>query len=102
MLTYLKNDLTYHHLTKKERGGKASVENGCVANHDAHDFIHWNEHHDYCIYELINESVELYKLCIDEEEWGLIKQWEKEVVAEVKNRLGKSGRQYVNNYKQMD
>lgn len=48
------NDLTYHHIIKKEDGGKITVDNGALLTKRAHSYLHQIEKFDPEIYEMIN------------------------------------------------
>ena len=87
MLTKLKYALTYHHLIKREHGGTSTIENGCIATHDIHNFIHTLEHHDHELFDLINECVELYKKCVDAGLIDLVEEWEECIVPEFQKKL---------------
>lgn len=80
MLTGLKTkNLTYHHILKKEYGGKATVKNGADIITEIHQWLHNNiELNDRELFELINECLDLYKQCVDYGELELILQWEDE------------------------
>lgn len=48
------NPFTYHHLVKKEHGGKESLENGAILTDIAHRYLHIIESRDKELYEYIN------------------------------------------------
>lgn len=48
------NDYTYHHILKKEHGGKASQDNGAILTKKAHVYLHYLEVYDYNSYEKLN------------------------------------------------
>ena len=83
MLTNIKGKqgLTYHHLLKKVNGGKATVENGANLQHLIHQWLHNEiETNDIQLFHLINECLQLYKKCIDEQQTELIEQYENEIM----------------------
>ena len=49
-----KDDLTYHHIIKKENGGKLTIENGALLTKRAHEYLHSIERLDVDLYERIN------------------------------------------------
>lgn len=87
MLTFLKG-ISYHHIQKKEDGGLATVDNGALLNGRIHQWLHNNiELHDRELYQLINECLILYKMCVDQNKEKLLEQYENEVVKEFRKRL---------------
>lgn len=90
MLTLIQKELTYHHIKKKEHGGKNTIENGAVLCREIHEWLHNNiEHEDRELYNLINECLILYKICIDKDERYLIEMYENECVPEFQKRRRK-------------
>ncbi len=51
----VKKDLTYHHILKKEDGGKQTIENGCLLMPVAHQYLHLIEYKDLETYNAINK-----------------------------------------------
>lgn len=85
MLTLIYNpELEFHHLLKKEHGGKANVENGALMEDFAHDWLHSLENSDPELYDLINECMILYKKCLDLNKKNLIDQYQKTVAPKAK------------------
>ena len=79
MLTGLESKkLTYHHIMKKEHGGKTTIENGSNLINEIHAWLHKMECNDKQTYHLVNECLELYKQCMDREDIELINEWEAE------------------------
>lgn len=84
----LSRDLTYHHITKKEHGGPATVENGAQVLPSPHEWLHnelENLHPE--LFELVNECLQLYKLAMDQHNQPLIDEYENEVMPAVKERV---------------
>lgn len=50
----LNKHATFHHLVKKENGGKEIIQNGAVLNPIAHEYLHIIECKDYDIFNYIN------------------------------------------------
>ena len=48
------NPYTFHHLKKKEHGGKEELENGAILTEIAHKYLHIIESRDKELYELLN------------------------------------------------
>ena len=48
------NPLTYHHIKKKEEGGKKTIENGALLTADAQSYLHYIERKDINVYNQIN------------------------------------------------
>ena len=48
------NPYTYHHLKKKEYGGKEDLKNGAILTDIAHKYLHIIESRDKELYEYIN------------------------------------------------
>lgn len=48
------NPLTYHHIKKKEFGGKKTIENGAPLTVDAQSYLHYIEKKDINAYNRIN------------------------------------------------
>lgn len=81
MLTGIKDNkkLTFHHIEKAEFGGPATPENGANIIHEIHEWLHCCiEYNDHELFELVNECLQLYKLCLDHNERELIEQYEQE------------------------
>ena len=79
MLTgILTERLTYHHIVKKQYGGKATIINGANLVGKIHNWLHIAECKDRELYNLVNECLELYKQCMDREDIELINEWEYE------------------------
>lgn len=88
LLTNLKGDrLTYHHLIKKSKGGKATVENGAQLIWEIHCWLHSLENVDMELFNLVNECLQHYKLCLDLQELKLIEQYEDECMPEFRKKL---------------
>ena len=50
-----KDDITFHHIVKKEDGGKKSIENGAILMPNSHAYLHLIECLDIDTYNAINE-----------------------------------------------
>lgn len=74
------NDLTRHHIIKKEHGGSSNVNNLALIIKEIHQWLHHLEHCDIELYILVNECLELFKKCIDADEIDLINQYEEEIM----------------------
>lgn len=48
------NPYTFHHLKKKEHGGKEEIKNGAVLTKIAHQYLHILESRDKELYNLLN------------------------------------------------
>ena len=48
------NPYTYHHLKKKEYGGKEDLKNGAILTDIAHKYLHIIESRDKELYDLLN------------------------------------------------
>ena len=49
------NELTFHHIIKKENGGLLEISNGALLTPRAHNYLHFIERVDYDIYLRIND-----------------------------------------------
>lgn len=49
------NDITFHHIIKKENGGKYSIDNGALLTTKSHEYLHIIENNDIEIYIEINK-----------------------------------------------
>lgn len=88
LLTNLKGDrLTYHHLIKKSKGGKATIDNGAQIINEIHCWLHSLENVDMELFNLVNECLDLYKQCMDLELVELIEQYELECMPEFRKKL---------------
>ena len=56
-----RDDLTYHHIVKKENGGKLTIENGALLTKRAHEYLHSIERLDVDLYERINNVLKEIK-----------------------------------------
>ena len=54
-----KQDLTFHHIVKRENGGKAVIENGALLTHNAHNYLHVIEFKEIETYNYINKMFEI-------------------------------------------
>ena len=54
-----KADLTFHHIVKKEHGGKTTIDNGALLTHNAHNYLHVIEFKDIETYNYINKMFEI-------------------------------------------
>ena len=50
---------TFHHIVKKEHGGKEEIDNGAVLNPFAHQYLHIIEYKDIGTYEPINRILKV-------------------------------------------
>lgn len=55
----VKNALTFHHIQKREKGGKAIIENGALLMPVGHQYLHLIECKDIEIYITINKIFEI-------------------------------------------
>lgn len=55
----LDRNATFHHIVKKERGGKEVIENGAVLNKTAHEYLHIIEYKDIGTYIAINKILKI-------------------------------------------
>lgn len=86
MLTGIQTqNLTYHHILKKEYGGKQTTDNGALLIGAIHKWIH--EQEDNETFWLIMECLILYKKCLDENRKDLIKLYEEEVMPLMKGEI---------------
>ena len=51
----IKKDLTFHHLLKRENGGREIIENGALLMPVAHQYLHIIEYKDLETYNAINK-----------------------------------------------
>ena len=54
-----KQDLSFHHIVKKEHGGKATIDNGALLTTNAHNYLHIIEQRDILTYTYINKMFEI-------------------------------------------
>lgn len=57
------NQLTYHHIKKREDGGKNEISNGAILTKNAHDFLHTIEIKNINIYNQINDLLKEINKC---------------------------------------
>lgn len=50
-----KDDVTFHHITKREDNGKKTIENGAILMPNSHSYLHLIECLDINTYILLNE-----------------------------------------------
>ena len=50
---------SFHHIIKREHGGKETIENGAVLNKTAHEYLHIIEYKDIGTYIAINKILEI-------------------------------------------
>ena len=50
---------SFHHIVKREHGGKETIENGAVLNKTAHEYLHIIEYKDIGTYIAINKILEI-------------------------------------------
>ena len=54
--TLEKNDIfTFHHITKKEHGGKMEINNGAILTNVSHPYLHIIENKDFDMYTYLNK-----------------------------------------------
>lgn len=64
------NPYTYHHLIKRENGGKEIIENGAILTRIAHEYLHKIECKDIELYNYINNVLKQ----INEQGFGPLKR----------------------------
>lgn len=79
---------TYHHITKKEDGGKNTLYNGSLLCRLVHDYIHRVENKDKELYYLMSECLGLYRQCLEQHNEELTRQYEEEVMHEYVKEIG--------------
>ena len=50
---------SFHHIIKREHGGKETIENGAVLNKNAHEYLHIIEYKDIDTYIAINKILKI-------------------------------------------
>lgn len=55
----LDKNASFHHIVKKERGGKEEISNGAVLNPYAHEYLHIIEYKDIGTYIAINKILKI-------------------------------------------
>lgn len=50
---------SFHHIVKREHGGKEVIENGAVLNKTAHEYLHIIEYKDYDTFIAINKILKI-------------------------------------------
>lgn len=55
----LEKNVSYHHIIKREHGGKETIDNGAVLNQYAHEYLHIIEYKDLDIYIAINSILKI-------------------------------------------
>jgi hypothetical protein len=88
MLTLCERCLTFHHIEKAQHGGEATVENGALLNDKIHSWLTNLEYKDPELYDLINECLVLYKICMDEQKSELVQLYREECVPEFQKKMG--------------
>ena len=53
------NPMTYHHIEKREHGGKKTVDNGAILTRNSHQYLHLIEAKEDKIYFAINQLLKL-------------------------------------------
>lgn len=54
-----KQDLTFHHIVKREHGGKAIITNGALLLNVSHNYLHTIERKDFESYLFLNKMFEI-------------------------------------------
>ena len=91
----VKDNATYHHLIKKENGGKETIDNGAILMPVSHQYLHIIEFKEFNIYDAVNKIMTICnkKGCIEKEDLviisELLKMFEKEHIKD-KTSKGKS------------
>lgn len=81
MFTDSKEVITYHHIEKECDGGPRNVENGALLTSISQAWLHnYIENQDPELFNLINECLQLYKICMDSNNVELLKQYRDEVI----------------------
>ena len=55
----LDKNASFHHIIKREHGGKETIENGAVLNKNAHEYLHIIEYKDIDTYITINKILKI-------------------------------------------
>jgi hypothetical protein len=55
----VKHDLTYHHIIKREYGGKETIENGALLVRNSHSYLHLIECKDLEKYIVLNKLLQI-------------------------------------------
>lgn len=85
------SDLSYHHIVKREYGGRTTIENGATLLIEIHQWLHNNiESKDKEMFYLINECLKLYKKCLDLNKTELINEYEEEIMPLFRKELSKN------------
>ena len=87
MLTLVRESLTFHHIEKAEFGGPATVENGALLNDKIHSWLTNLEYKDPELYDLVNECLILYKMCMDDNRSDLVQMYREECVPEFQKKM---------------
>lgn len=74
------SELTNHHIIKKEHGGPNTMENIALVIEEIHRWLHSLENCDMELFNLVNDCLELYKICLNEDMYNYINQYEEEIM----------------------
>ncbi len=58
----VKKNLTYHHIQKREDGGKATIDNGALLMPVGHQYLHLIEYKDIDTYIAINKILKIVNI----------------------------------------
>ena len=88
LLTNMKTKkLQFHHLSKKEWGGQATVENGVNLATIPHAWLHSLESDEFELFMDLNICMASYKNCIDEGLTELVEEYETEIMPKIRERI---------------
>lgn len=89
----VKKDLTYHHIVKREDGGKQEIDNGALLMPIAHQYLHIIEYKDIKTYNAINKifkfiNEQQYEPTLDQRQIieYLLRQFEEEHKADINSK----------------
>ena len=86
MLTGIQTqNLTYHHITKKENGGKQTIGNGALLCGAIHKWLHQQEDNE--TFDLVSECLDAYKVCVEWQDKEALEIFEEEVMPLMKGEI---------------
>lgn len=95
----IKNNATFHHLIKKENGGRETIDNGAVLMPVSHSYLHLIEFKNFDIYYSINSIMKICnkKGCINKEDLLVISELLHMFEDEHKNDLTSKRKRLIKN-----